>query len=161
VTHYDTLGVARTAPTSEVRRAYVALARQHHPDRAGGDPDAMRAINDAWMTLRDPARRAGYDLTLGQRASTTVPSAPRSPSDLDDLLADLDDDTPIGGQVVLPRWLSLIPVAVFAASVGMVGVGMLFGSPSALAIALALFALSCAMFLMAPFVALLASRRRG
>ena len=69
------------------------------------------------------------------------------------------DDTPLGGQVVLPKWLSLIPVATFAASVGMGMLGMLFSSAAALSLAFALFALSCALFLMAPFVALLASRR--
>jgi hypothetical protein len=161
MTHYEVLGVAPTAATSEVRRAYVSLARQHHPDRAGGDADAMRAINDAWATLRDPDRRATYDLALGQVRVTAVPQETHTISDLDDLLADLDDDSPLGGRVVLPRWLSLLPVATFAASVAMLVAGMLFSSSAALSLAFVLFALSCAMFLMAPFVALLASRRRG
>ena len=168
MTHYEVLGVAPTAPIAEVRRAYVALARQHHPDRAGGDADSMRAINDAWATLRDPDRRATYDRGLGRGRLTAAPAETRPASaetgpvsDLDDLLADLEDDTPVGGQVVLPRWLSLVPVAMFVASVAMVVVGMLFSSSAALSVAFLLFALSCAMFLMAPFVALLASRRGG
>ena len=49
----------------------------------------------------------------------------------------------------------------FVASIGMFVIGLLFSSSSALAVSLALFALSCALFLSAPFVALLASRRRG
>ena len=163
MTHYEVLGVAPTAPISEVRRAYVALARQHHPDRAGGSADSMRAVNDAWSTLRDPDRRAAYDLSLGRgrSASAPAPAEPSPVSDLDDLLADLDDDTPLGGRVVLPRWLSLLPVSAFAASIAMVVAGMLFSSSAALSLAFLFFALSCAMFLMAPFVALLASRRRG
>ena len=161
MTYYEVLGVASTAPTSEVRRAYVALARQHHPDRAGGDTDTMRAINDAWATLRDPDRRATYDLTLGRVRATAVPPESHTTSDLDDLLADLEDDTPLGGRVVLPRWLSLVPVGAFAASVAVLVAGMLFSSSAALSLAFVLFAASCAMFLMAPFVALLASRRRG
>jgi hypothetical protein len=48
---------------------------------------------------------------------------------------------------------------VFALSVGTFLIGLLFSSPPALAVSLALFALSCAMFLVAPFVALLSSRR--
>jgi hypothetical protein len=160
MTHYDVLGVPSTAPTSEVRRAYVALARQHHPDRDGGDASAMRAVNDAWSTLRDPQRRAVYDLTL--TATATRPEvAPRPQTDLEDLLADLADDTPLGGRVVLPGWLSLVPVAVFGASIAAIGVGLLFGSPAALVAAFLLFALSCGMFLVAPFVAMLASRRGG
>ncbi len=170
MTHYEVLRVEPTAPIAEVRRAYVALARQHHPDRANGDADSMRAINDAWATLRDPDRRAAYDVSLGRARLTAAPaetrpaSAPaetRPVSDLDDLLADLEDDTPVGGQVVLPRWLSLLPVATFAASVATVVAGMLFSSSAALSLGFLLFVLSCAMFLMAPFVALLASRRRG
>jgi curved DNA-binding protein CbpA len=161
VTHYDVLGVSRNAPISEVRQAYVALAREHHPDRSGGDADAMRAVNEAWATLRDPDRRASYDLTLHAVPPAPVrPAAePRERTDREELLADLEDDTPLGGRVVLPKWLSLVPVATFAASVGMVGLGMLFGSTAALSLAFMLFALSCALFLMAPFVALLASRR--
>ena len=160
VTHYDVLGVASTAPTSELRRAYVSLARRHHPDRAGGDHEAMRAINDAWATLRDPDRRARYDLALRAAGPGPTASAPPPRSDVDDLLADLEDDTPLGGQVVLPGWLSLVPAATFAASVAGLFVGLVFRSAVALGVAVMLFALSCALFLMAPFVALIASRRR-
>jgi curved DNA-binding protein CbpA len=161
VTHYDVLGVPRSAPTSEVRRAYVALARQHHPDRDGGDAAAMRAINDAWATLRDPGRRASYDLALRTAAAPAAPAERATRTDAEDLLADLDDDTPIGGRIVLPTWMSLIPVGVFASSLAALFVGLLFGSAPALGAALALFAISCTLFLMAPFVALIASRRRG
>ena len=159
MTHYEVLGVAPTAPTSEVRRAYVTLARQHHPDRDGGDADAMRAINDAWATLRDPERRATYDRSLGRPSRASVATEARPATDLDDLLADLADDTPIGGQVVLPRWFALLPVATFAASLGVLLIAVLFNAPPALAVAAALFVLSVVMFLVAPFVALLASRR--
>jgi hypothetical protein len=159
VTHYDVLGVAPTAPTSELRRAYVTLARQHHPDRAGGDAAAMRAINDAWATLRDPSSRATYDRSLDR------PTAPTSPTESpareeDDLLSDLLDDTPLGGRVVLPRWLAMLPVAVFAASVAMLLGAVLFTAPAGFALAVVLFGISFLMFLVAPFVALLASRHR-
>ena len=161
VTHYEVLGVAPSAPTSEVRRAYVTLARQHHPDRDGGDDEAMRALNDAWATLSDPDRRATYDRTLLAVPRPTVVPEGGPRTRVDDPFADLDDDTPIGGQIVLPRWFALLPVAMFAASLAALLVAMLFSSAPAIAMAVALFALSCAMFLMSPFVALLASRRRG
>lgn len=161
MTHYEVLGVSPTAPTSEVRRAYVGLARRHHPDRAGGDAEAMRAVNDAWTILRDPVRRADYDRSLVPVVTSTDPMEPPTTTDLEDLLADLEDDTPLGGRVVLPRWLSLVPVGVFVASIGMFVTGLLFSASSALAMSLALFALSCVLFLSAPFVALLASRRHG
>ena len=157
---YDVLGVAPSAPPAEVRQAYVALARQHHPDRTGGDASAMRAVNEAWATLSDPARRAAYDQTL--RVPPAAPAEERSPrTDEEDLLADLADDTPLGGRVVLPRWISLLPVTVFVLSVAAFCAGVLFASQAALGAAAALFLVSCAMFLAAPFVALLSSRRRS
>ncbi len=61
--------------------------------------------------------------------------------------------------MVLPRWLSLLPVGVFVSSVGLGWFGMMFGSVPALGLAVGLFVLSCAMFLAAPFVALLSSRQ--
>jgi hypothetical protein len=157
---YEVLGVAPSAPAADVRQAYVALARQHHPDLDGGDDERMRAVNEAWATLSDPIRRARYDRSLDLAAPTgpTV-DAPRPRTDDEDLLADLADDTPIGERVVLPPWLSLLPVAVFALSVAAFFLGLLFSATSALAAAVVLFALSCAMFLVAPFVALLSSRR--
>jgi len=161
VTHYDVLGVDPSATTATLRRAYVALARRHHPDRPGGDAATMRAINAAWATLSDPQRRARYDLSLQDGPPPAAPDpAPTVPCyDEDDLLADLADDTPLGAMVVLPRWASLLPVAVFAASVGFFVLGLTFGSSPAIAVSMAVFALSCAMFLAAPFVALLSSRR--
>jgi molecular chaperone DnaJ len=74
-THYETLGVARTASSAEIRDAYRRLARQHHPDSAAGrDAEAMTAINEAYRVLGDPARRATYD--AGTRQTPTVSAAP-------------------------------------------------------------------------------------
>ncbi|GEM_PF-6904686 len=49
---YEVLGVRPDASREEARRAYLALARRHHPD-AGGDTDAMRRINAAWVALNE------------------------------------------------------------------------------------------------------------
>ncbi|MBI2709447.1 MAG: J domain-containing protein [Actinobacteria bacterium] len=70
--HYRVLGVARDAPTTDIRRAYLRQARRYHPDTQSGRPaherDAaevhMREVNAAWMVLSDPARRREYDRTL-------------------------------------------------------------------------------------------------
>jgi hypothetical protein len=50
VTPYEVLGVPRTATAEEIRRAYLTLARRHHPD-AGGSADEMRRLNEAWSAL--------------------------------------------------------------------------------------------------------------
>ena len=39
--HYAVLGVARSAGTDELRRAYRALALRHHPDVAGATATAL------------------------------------------------------------------------------------------------------------------------
>ncbi|MGA0338914.1 MAG: J domain-containing protein [Vulcanococcus sp.] len=57
---YLVLGVAATASGAEIKAAYRALVKQHHPD-AGGDEEAILAINAAWEVLRDRERRAEHD----------------------------------------------------------------------------------------------------
>jgi hypothetical protein len=71
-THYETLGVPRTATPEEIRRAYHSEARRWHPDRSAGRSaaeakradEAMRRVNEAWRVLGDPARRRDYDRSL-------------------------------------------------------------------------------------------------
>lgn len=87
-THYETLGVPRTATADEIRRAYHVQARRWHPDRAGGAApaelgraeDAMRRVNEAWRVLSDPGRRRDYDRDLDQRAGATRTAAGPSAS---------------------------------------------------------------------------------
>jgi hypothetical protein len=50
MTPYEVLGVPPSASPAEIRRAYLALARRHHPD-AGGDVAEMRRLNEAWAAL--------------------------------------------------------------------------------------------------------------
>lgn len=165
MTHYDALGVDHDAAPEQLHAAYVALARRHHPDVPGGDAARMRAINDAWSVLGDPRRRASYDEALrGAGAfdgpAPPAPTAQRTPfDDAADLLADLADDQPIGGVVVLPRWLSLVPVAAFAMAVGSFSLGLVLGMGWLFGVAAMAFVLSCVFFLAAPFMALFASRR--
>ena len=58
--YYKRLGVAKTASPDELKRAYKKLAMQHHPDR-GGDQRKFQEINEAYNTLKDPAKRKDYD----------------------------------------------------------------------------------------------------
>ncbi len=74
--HYDVLGVTATVDLRELRAAYLARMRVHHPDARPGDPgDHARAINHAYEVLRDPARRAAYDRARRARRPGP-PSAP-------------------------------------------------------------------------------------
>jgi molecular chaperone DnaJ len=78
-THYDTLRIAPSASTAEIRDAYRRLAREHHPDHqvssgSAAGSSSMPAINEAYRVLGDPARRAVYDAGL-RSASNRDPSA--------------------------------------------------------------------------------------
>ena len=71
-THYDLLGLPATASQDEIRAAYRALARRHHPDTqydvdpatADRSRQTMAALNAAWAVLGDPTRRRAYDAGL-------------------------------------------------------------------------------------------------
>jgi len=65
---YDSLGLARTAETDEVKKAFRKLSLKYHPERAmtSGIPKAeaevmFSKVAEAYEVLSNPARRAIYD----------------------------------------------------------------------------------------------------
>ncbi len=75
--HYQVLGLDRHATDAQVRDAYRALAKRHHPDVSGtGSNDAVfKAVALAYEVLSDPKSRAKYDaqLDVDDCASATAP----------------------------------------------------------------------------------------
>jgi len=65
--HYSVLGVTPASEDVVIRAAYHALMRRYHPDADPSEEAAERSrtINEAYSVLRDPAKRALYDETLG------------------------------------------------------------------------------------------------
>jgi hypothetical protein len=65
---YKTLGVAPSAATADIRKAYLELARRLHPNLFATDPEKYRTttalmqdINAAYELLSDPAQREFWD----------------------------------------------------------------------------------------------------
>jgi hypothetical protein len=63
---YEILGVPRSADTATIRKAFRALAIQHHPDARPPDEkkaaaEAFARINQAHEVLRDSEKRKKYD----------------------------------------------------------------------------------------------------
>ncbi len=60
---YDLLGIGRSAPQDEIRRAYRKLARQYHPDlnKAADAEDKFKAVQEAYGVLKDEKKRSIYD----------------------------------------------------------------------------------------------------
>jgi DnaJ-class molecular chaperone len=60
--YYRILGVSEKAGAQEIRRAYLKLARQHHPDVTGdSDGEAFKRLQEAYAVLSDQERRRSRD----------------------------------------------------------------------------------------------------
>ena len=57
---YKILGVDKSASQADIKKAYRAKAKQHHPDK-GGDEAEFKKINQAYETLGNEQKRAQYD----------------------------------------------------------------------------------------------------
>jgi len=64
IDYYRVLGVPRNASQSEIRNAYRTLAKQRHPDHAGGSEAEFARLQEAHAVLSDPNRRSQHDEAL-------------------------------------------------------------------------------------------------
>lgn len=66
--YYAVLGVAKTADSEEIRRAYRRASLACHPDRFPDDPDKaaeFRRVTEAYEVLSNPEKRRRHDQSAG------------------------------------------------------------------------------------------------
>lgn len=158
MTHYEVLGVERGAPVRDIRRAYLALARRHHPDRGSGDAERMARINAAWAVLGDATRRAAYDETLDPVVAARPEAPPWRPYDTG------PDPDPMPAEDVSPpsdrdRVVTMLPAILFASAVSSLAVGLVSGLAAVLAFGIVCLVAAALSFVVVPVVRMFESRR--
>lgn len=188
MTHYEALGVPMGASVKEIRQAYLAAARRHHPDFHGSD-DAraqadharrMQHVNEAWAVLGDAAQRERYDLTLQLGApprsergrpnrEPDVPAGkgwtPRSDDDgwQQDFRSWAADDDALADDEPGARTdaVKLLPLGLFVVGVLIAFLGMAMDERGLMALALVAIAVSAILFVMLPVREMIRGRGRG
>ena len=64
IDYYKILGVDKSIPQKDVKKAYLKRAKQFHPDLHPDDPKAkakFQALTEAYDVIGDPEKRAKYD----------------------------------------------------------------------------------------------------
>ncbi len=64
INYYKVLGVPRNASRSEIKNAYRTLAKERHPDHAGGSETEFSRLQEAHAVLSDANRREQHDQDL-------------------------------------------------------------------------------------------------
>ena len=187
--HYETLGVPADAGAADIRRAYLAQARRHHPDYHSDDDAVdrsshahqMQAINEAWAILGSATSRSDYDATLRSIEPPRVRQRPGAdpqppagkgwtPRAGDDgwqrdfrAWANAEDElAPDEPGAPGPRSpLAVVPVALFAFGVAAGLLGVVFSSRPLIAVCVALVAISAALFLVLPLFQMTRGTRAG
>lgn len=75
MTHYEILGVRKTASADEIKNAYKKLVKKYHPDVYVGDKTfaekKIKEINEAYDVLSNPEQKREYDNLINPQTTTS------------------------------------------------------------------------------------------
>ncbi len=163
-THYNVLGVEYDIDAAALRKAYVAKAREFHPDfhtsesaeiRANAGVQ-MRLVNTAWEALGTAPSRARYDKEL-RNTGRLNPDLFAGPNRSPDTGVYAEPEYTSGSAP--PRWLTMLPILCLFMAVMSFALGMVTGLPALLAGAVILALVGAVMFVVVPLVALKRSKQ--
>ena len=99
---YEVLGVTKADSCSAIKKAYLKLARVHHPDK-GGDAETFKEITRASDILSDETKRRMYDETgmtdeqmMERQAQGGIPGFPNFEFNMNDLFGNMFRQQPQG-----------------------------------------------------------------
>lgn len=73
VDYYEALEISPNANAATVDRVFRYLAKKHHPDTSThSDVNQFTRLVEAYETLRDPEKRAAYDVTYERQTSVNT-----------------------------------------------------------------------------------------
>lgn len=76
--HYDVLGVSHDIEQSEIKRAYLKLTRNYHPDITGDTSGHFfKILTEAYDVLKDEGKRRAYDIELQNEQPVYQESPPQ------------------------------------------------------------------------------------
>lgn len=172
VTHYEVLGVSSDATASQIRRAYLSLAREYHPDyhtdsqaSAAAAEEQMRAINLAWQVLNNDEGRAAYDRSLGLRDDVGPVSSgpiirqpstafrPYVPDDEDDDDSWRYEPDEVDPQTVPPKIFLVGAPGLAALGLALAALGLMIG-PAMIVVGIICLMFSLLLFVLAPMLAM-------
>jgi DnaJ-class molecular chaperone len=64
--YYQILYISYHASQEDIKDAYKKLSMQHHPDRGGNATD-FQNVQEAYDILKNPTKRAKYDVLIKDR----------------------------------------------------------------------------------------------